>query len=1229
MFFVLLVLCGIIGGYWYLTDSNRVRSMAQAYLSEFLGGEVEIRRARLSIFEGLRLDGVTVRVAEPQRDDSVVFTAQTLLVKYNHRALLNGRHEATQIIALEPHVRLCEDLSRSKDAWNFQRLRRSTTPAEASSTGRPPVLPQILLRSGLVDYACIENGRYRELGTMAVEGQLAPADLANRYRFELKSRGLGESAGPGVSGAVDLGSGALDARVVSFDFGGSIKTVLPTQVQQWLNRHDLTGRIDQLSVGYRPRPGNAPDDFVVDARLADVSMAFQREDLLSPRQRQQQHTVRSFTTRLKAAGYNPLGAMDLVRENYEGRPLGLLGVSGSIIFTRDAGKDRIDIDLHGSAENNRFGVAGQIEGFEPDAPFNISVRADQLSIPRNPRYIASLPNEVKQLYYRFRPVGVAQLALNLKRQQPGGRVVPTGDVRLINASFVYEFFPYPLERVSGTLTLDQDPQTGKDRVRLIDVVGHGPKGSANADATLTVNATVTPPDETNRVDLTVIGRGVTLDDQLYAALDPSVRTTLAGFAVPGRLYPCLSGDFVARLHRPEGLDKPETVHVDLLIAQASGSYALFPYPLNDLTGKLHIGPDSVEVGHVTMRDGDRELVISGRVQTPADGPAIPDLVVRGRNIPIDGALLDALPSAQREQVARIGLHGKFDIDGRLLPPKAGPGASAGSRPTTLPSDLDFDIKLALRDASAWPIDGTLAVSDLKADMHLTSAGLSVPAFEARRGDATVRGRVEADWSASAPSLVLEAAADNLLLDAELYRLLPAEAQRTWAQFQPRGTLDVRLAYRSPSTRPTTTPSTRPAEDLYITLRPRKLSVTYKDLPYRLDDLTGQLHVQPDRIEVDNITGKHGPATVKISGGQDSSGLWTLAAEATDVALDDDFRAALPPAVARSLAETKLAGRASISIPELRYRAAPTTAPATSEQQAGRLDFKGRLSLADAAFDAGAPFSKVSGTIDLEGSSIGGRLGQVTGAIRFQSFNVFDRPGKDLQCSILKPADRDAVQLAKLETQLAGGQFGGQIEAEWPADRPAGYAMRLALDGADIQQLFADTPKDAQGKVSASLMLQGQFADPATRRGGGDVQVQGKQLYQIPILLGLPHITSLALPITSPYNEATARYDLDGQRVLLRKIELRSGSMLMQGNGQIDYATMKMRMNFTTESAAGWKIPLLEPFLKPARDELLQIQVTGTVQAPKVSASSFQTFTTVIDAVLKGGDTKPNGKKNGE
>src|SRR4051812_27710083 len=106
MVLLLLVLSVIIFGYGYLTDSDRVRRMAEGYLSELVGGRVKVGGATLSIFEGLRLDDVRVYVddapattpvtlvAGPASPDAEIFSARTFVIQYNFRSMLRGQLEA-------------------------------------------------------------------------------------------------------------------------------------------------------------------------------------------------------------------------------------------------------------------------------------------------------------------------------------------------------------------------------------------------------------------------------------------------------------------------------------------------------------------------------------------------------------------------------------------------------------------------------------------------------------------------------------------------------------------------------------------------------------------------------------------------------------------------------------------------------------------------------------------------------------------------------------------------------------------------------------------------------------------------------------------------------------------------------------------------------------------------------------------------------------------------------
>src|SRR5215212_9744448 len=154
MVVLFITLCTIIWAYWTITDSNRVREMAESTLSKIVGGKVKVGSATLSIFEGLRLRDVRVYVDDPSKPHALVFQADTFLVKTNPGALLAGRVEPRQILAFSPRLRLCEDMD--KKQWNYSLLKRKRDdkPEEQHEpSNERPQLPEVLLRAGWVEYS--------------------------------------------------------------------------------------------------------------------------------------------------------------------------------------------------------------------------------------------------------------------------------------------------------------------------------------------------------------------------------------------------------------------------------------------------------------------------------------------------------------------------------------------------------------------------------------------------------------------------------------------------------------------------------------------------------------------------------------------------------------------------------------------------------------------------------------------------------------------------------------------------------------------------------------------------------------------------------------------------------------------------------------------------------------------------------------------------------------------
>jgi hypothetical protein len=159
-------------------------------------------------------------------------------------------------------------------------------------------------------------------------------------------------------------------------------------------------------------------------------------------------------------------------------------------------------------------------------------------------------------------------------------------------------------------------------------------------------------------------------------------------------------------------------------------------------------------------------------------------------------------------------------------------------------------------------------------------------------------------------------------------------------------------------------------------------------------------------------------------------------------------------------------------------------------------------------------------------------------------------------------------------------------------------------------------KDLKGELTASLTLEGRWDDASARRGRGDVVVAGKELYHLPLLMGLLQVTNLSLPIATPFKTGTARYNIDGQRINFERIELKSDTMEMLGDGYLDFKSKKVQMTFSTDNPSGLKVPFLNDLLKGARGELLKIKIKGSIQEPRIEANPLGTFTTTIDEVFK-------------
>jgi hypothetical protein len=1462
---MLLLLLGfglVILGYSYVTDSRRVRGMAEKYLSQVMGGRVSVGGATLSVFEGLKLDEVRVYVDDGGRPDSLIFSAKTFILKYDPGKIIAGQLEAEQIIAQKPYVYLTQDTRTGE--WNFNRIGGGkpmwSKPAPEAQPVKLPPLPEVLLRNARVVISEIRDGRKSVLGYKAIDGHLTPVPGGGRYGFELQTRGV-EGAGPWASGVVALADGDISAELHNFDFDRDVQSMLPIVLRDWWVRHGLAGRVDIPEFRYHPGQGTQKARFRVETVLNGVTISVPHEDWMAREEVARLGSVRegvramrglyalaafgaqstdeegtkatNFDAGLKKqngaggtegplgnAGKKPADAdgartltlappksgsvppsdsasinpaapasdslhsdlpvrpfvhlslsparhdhrspIDAIPAMTESSPIQLKQGAGVFVFTENG----IDVrDVAGRVEDNGFKINGHMAGYGPDAPFDVQISSldtENMYIPAAPRYLNSLPPIVRDIYTMIHPEGQCRVLARVKRPTPGARPLIDGQVDIVEGKFFSPVFPYPMRDTNGRIAFGTDAKTGYDFVRIIGLRGCGPPDGPNRDKYIQVDGEVGPlgPGINDpQVALKVHGTDITCDRALRSAFPSAVKEPMKILDADGKgEQPLFRGDFSSTVYHGQGWAWRWTFDTDLEVADASIKLKGFPYPLEHLSGELKVRERHLDIVNAHTKKGNTSLVVNGRVtwedpDLPVDGSPMPppgtpkrpvivrtDVQVSVHDLPVDTALLAAMPPDEREWLKKIGATARIDVEGGVFSGIDRSGMLLGPEPPkhlstkANPEEVCFDLGITLHDGTLWPAEGTFSVSDVSGKLHLSQSGLQILDLHGRRDKAALQATGAITWADGPPEVALRVHAQELAMDAPLYAMLPADGRKSWDEVQPQGAIDADMTFRwmgeegtkdtgtrghgdagkgkkdaetrgrgdarngvvdpgmpkgaadgngaasatlgqGPSTAPSglfpvsplarasaSTPA--PVADslgnipmgFTAVLKPRGLSCSIKSMPYRLELQSGTIRIKQGSVTIEEVTARHGAGTLSVSG-TGSTGerpVWDLRLMGKDVAVDDELRAALPAVLLSVIDSMKLHGSIDFEFPKFVYRGeglpgagaatvkpagpataagpastvaaqkaaggtwAPASAPATAPAPLD-IDLASVITLNGCSLDAGVPLQDVSGKLRMAATVRDGKLSAMQGDLDISKLTMAGRKLDGFKADLIKPADRNEFYIDKMRATVAGGQMAGQIHLTYPDDAPSRYLLSLVLRNADVKELTAD--KDFNGQLTASLALEGAWGDNSIRRGRGDVLVTGKELYRIPLLMGLLQVTNLSLPIATPFKTGTARYSVDGQRLNFEQVELKSDNMVMTGTGHLDFKNKQVLMTFVTDNAGGFKVPFINDLLKGARSELFKFTIKGTIQQPKVEANPFGTFSTTVDEVFKADEKK--------
>jgi AsmA-like C-terminal region len=293
-----------------------------------------------------------------------------------------------------------------------------------------------------------------------------------------------------------------------------------------------------------------------------------------------------------------------------------------------------------------------------NSPLDLQIGLAELQLDRRLR--DHTPAEYKELWDVFKPSGRVDATVHLVRGRTGEPLALSATVDCRDVAAVYRHFKYPLDHLTGHLTLEKNTLG----VKLETLKGGQPVRLAG---------TIKNPGVDAVVELDIQAGSIVIDDELKDAMPPDVRKVIDQFnpsgvvAAHARVFREPLSD---RRAHPEGRIKIDA-EIDL-IERCEITWERMRYPIRNLKGRLEIHPDHWVFRNMIGENGQAKIKASGSVVKLSEDklpsgeyPLKIDIQLEARNLPFSGELKDALPPAWKRSWPVINPSGASDVNAEV------------------------------------------------------------------------------------------------------------------------------------------------------------------------------------------------------------------------------------------------------------------------------------------------------------------------------------------------------------------------------------------------------------------------------------------------------------------------------------------------------------------------------------------------------------------------------------
>ena len=706
-----------------------------------------------------------------------------------------------------------------------------------------------------------------------------------------------------------------------------------------------------------------------------------------------------------------------------------------------------------------------------------------------------------------------------------------------------------------------------------------------------------------------------LDDKLRDWTPPEFQDVWKGFRPSGRLSVAVK----AVRDRPGGPVRHETI-VDCL--DVAVLYEFFKYPIDHVRGRMVWEGDRINIEGLQTLVGGQPLTAVGTIDHP--GPdAVVTLTLEGKALPIDEALLTAMPPEVREVVKQFRPTGA--VAGKLTlhrwppePPDVDPRGKV-----TIDAYLDLNDRCGITWVGMpYPVNNLTGRLEIHPDLW---------EFKNMRGgngqaEITGSGRVEkVGGTPEKPDLKvnLHLIATKLPLDDQLRDALPQAWNKSWGVLDPTGSADVDAEIAIAPGVP---------DRYHLEIRPRPatgvcLKYTREPTPgvdpggtfkIRMEDVTGLFVFNNGPVDMRDVTFRFHDAPVQFAQGRvvvEDSGRFDLRVSdlyAKNIRLDQRLRSYMPPVMAQ-FAQRLDDGRTFTLKGDLGLAWSGKLGAAV------RCGWnRARVVFIDNAvqIQPGLMLEHMQGQLANVHGWADGETFDVHGALDLASVSLLGQQITRLESPI--DIDHGVARLDDLRGHLLGGELAGRLSVS--LDKTPRYSASLAVRGADLQQYAKTLPgrQTFRGQLEARLELNGFGGDLRTLQGNGEAHVVHGDLGELPIFLRLVKILNLSAASKTAFDSADVALSVRDGTTYLDPIRFTGDAFSLHGRGTMDVQgdlDLGLRVLFGRDR---WRLPLVNDALREASGLGLVVRVLGTPSFPKFRLVPFPEVSDFLKSLAQRG-----------